>query len=47
VRILISQDNYNFARYCYDSFCKNFEEFYGQKYQKSFSDIGNPIKSEQ
>jgi two-component SAPR family response regulator len=45
VRILISQDNYNYARYCYDTFCKNFEEFYGQEYQKSFSDISSTLSA--
>lgn len=39
VKILISQDNYNFAKYCYDTFCKNFNEFYGQQYQKSFEEL--------
>jgi hypothetical protein len=39
VKILLSQDNYNFAKYCHETFSKNFEEFYGQPYQKSFEDI--------
>ncbi len=39
VKILLAQDNYNFARYCYENFSKNFEEFYGQGYQKSFEEI--------
>jgi len=39
VRILVGQDNDNYARYCYDTFSKNFEEFYGQAYQRSFDEI--------
>ena len=39
VKILLSQDNHNFAKYCHETFSKNFEEFYGQAYQKSFEDI--------
>jgi len=39
VKILLSQDNYNFAKYCHETFSKNFEEFYGQEYQKSFEEI--------
>ena len=39
IKILLSQDNYNYARYCYDTFTKNFTEFYGQEYQKSFEEI--------
>ena len=39
VKILISQDNYNYAKYCHENFSKNFREFYGQSYQKSFEEI--------
>jgi two-component SAPR family response regulator len=39
VLILLSQDNDNYARYCHETFSKNFEEFYGQAYQKSFKEI--------
>ncbi len=39
IKILVNQGNYNFARYCFDSFCKNYEEFYGQPYQKAFSEF--------
>jgi DNA-binding SARP family transcriptional activator len=39
IRILLSQDNYNYAKYCYDTFSKNFEEFYGQTYQRSFDEM--------
>lgn len=45
VRILLSQDNYNYARYCYDTFSKNFDEFYGQSYQRSFNEIVGTVKS--
>ncbi len=41
IKILLAQDNSNYARYCYDTFSKNFEEFYGQAYQKSFDEIVN------
>jgi DNA-binding SARP family transcriptional activator len=39
IKILLSQDNFNYAKYCYDTFSRNFEEFYGQSYQKSFDEI--------
>jgi len=39
VKILLAQDNDNFAKYCHETFSKNFEEFYGQAYQKSFEEI--------
>lgn len=39
VKILLSQDNHNYARYCHETFSKNFEDFYGQSYQKSYEDI--------
>jgi DNA-binding SARP family transcriptional activator len=45
VRILIAQDNYNFARYCYDTFCKNFEDFYGQAYQRTFVEISSALNT--
>lgn len=43
VKILLAQDNYNFAKYCHETFSKNFEEFYGQSYQKSFDEIVNLV----
>jgi two-component SAPR family response regulator len=43
IKILLAQDNTNYARYCYDTFSKNFEEFYGQSYQKSFDEIVNLV----
>ena len=45
VKILLAQDNYNFAKYCHETFSKNFEEFYGQAYQKSFEEISSAINS--
>ena len=39
VKILLAQDNYNYAKYCHETFSRNFEEFYGQSYQKSFEEI--------
>lgn len=39
IKILVNQGNFNFARYCFESFCKNYEEFYGQPYQKVFSEF--------
>ena len=41
VKILLAQDNNSFARYCHETFSKNFEEFYGREYQKSFEEIAN------
>jgi DNA-binding SARP family transcriptional activator len=43
IKILLAQDNTNYARYCYDTFSKNFEEFYGQSYQKSFDEVVNLV----
>ncbi|MCG8306013.1 MAG: hypothetical protein MI975_01390 [Cytophagales bacterium] len=43
VKILLAQDNYNFAKYCHETFSRNFEEFYGQSYQKSFDEIVNLV----
>ena len=45
VKILLAQDNYNFAKYCHETFSKNFEDFYGQAYQKSFEEISSAINS--
>lgn len=45
VKILLSQDNFNYARYCHETFSKNFEEFYGQSYQKSFEEIGDNVNN--
>ena len=39
VKILLAQDNHNYARYCHETFSRNFEEFYGQTYQRTFEDI--------
>lgn len=39
VKILLAQDNDNFAKYCHETFSKSFEDFYGQPYQKSFEEI--------
>lgn len=39
VKILLAQGNDNFAKYCHETFSKNFEEFYGQVYQKTFEEI--------
>lgn len=44
VKILMAQDNDNYARYCHDTFSKNFEDFYGQAYQKSFQEIANAVR---
>jgi two-component SAPR family response regulator len=43
VKILLMQDNYNYAKYCYETFSKNFEDFYGQIYQKSFEEITSVV----
>ncbi len=45
VKILRSQDNYNYARYCHETFSKNFMDFYGQPYQKSFEEITNTMNN--
>ena len=39
VKILLTQDNHNYAKYCHETFSKNFEEFYGQVYQRTYEDI--------
>jgi DNA-binding SARP family transcriptional activator len=44
IKILLAQDNSNYARYCYDTFSRNFEDFYGQAYQKSFEEVVNLVK---
>ena len=44
VKILLSQDNYNFAKYSHETFSKNFEDFYGQAYQKSFDEIVSIVR---
>lgn len=43
VKILLAQDNDNYARYCHETFSKNFEDFYGQPYQRSFKEITNAV----
>ena len=43
VKILLSQDNDNYARYCHETFSKNFEQFYGQSYQKSFEEVTSAV----
>jgi len=45
VKILLAQDNYNYAKFCYESFSKNFQDFYGQIYQKSFEEITSIVRN--
>ncbi|NJN25896.1 MAG: hypothetical protein HC819_07980 [Cyclobacteriaceae bacterium] len=45
VKILLAQDNHHFARYCHETFSKNFEDFYGQAYQKSFEEVASAVRS--
>jgi DNA-binding SARP family transcriptional activator len=44
VKILLSQDNYNLARYCHETFSRNFEEFYGLTYQRTFEELIQEVK---
>lgn len=43
VLILLAQGNDNYARYCHETFSKNFEDFYGQTYQKTFKEITSAV----
>ncbi len=39
IKMLLDQDNFNTARYAFDAFTKNYQEFYGQAYKKKFDEL--------
>ncbi|MDZ7607576.1 MAG: LamG-like jellyroll fold domain-containing protein [Cyclobacteriaceae bacterium] len=42
INILLQQGNDNYARYCFDTFCKTYEEFYNQTFPKQFGELVKP-----